>query len=229
MILTSWFFLGESYWQREVLLTAIGSTYNVLAHSRTQKLHKELKVVACHLHNILTFFWLWVEACTCITMSLLCIINAQTTSVWPDVDAACSGPGKYALVAQYSVFHAVLGPIQQRNKYFPSGHKHRSEPFSTAGFNWSLNYLLGQHCNANSQQSTSVWRWEQHHDRTSNREQAQMWLVRKGRDRIDQFPDRTQSWGGQLSNVQACHLECCLSASWKVSCKGWFKDKQGVL
>jgi len=52
--------------------------------------------------------WEATEACTCITISLLCIINAQTTPVWPDVDAACSGPGKYALVTQYSVFHAVL-------------------------------------------------------------------------------------------------------------------------
>jgi hypothetical protein len=30
--------------------------YNVLARSRTQKLHEELKVVTRRLHNILTFF-----------------------------------------------------------------------------------------------------------------------------------------------------------------------------
>jgi hypothetical protein len=30
--------------------------YNVLARSRTQKLHEELKAVARRLHNILTFF-----------------------------------------------------------------------------------------------------------------------------------------------------------------------------
>ena len=33
--------------------------------------------------------------------------NVITFYYKSDVDAACSGPGKYALVTQYSVFHAV--------------------------------------------------------------------------------------------------------------------------
>jgi len=38
-----------------------------------------------------------------------------------------------------AICRPIVGPIRQRNKYFPSGHKHRSEPFGTAGCSRSLN------------------------------------------------------------------------------------------